>query len=89
MNDCPNLGLRKHGFALVAAGVLCLALCGFWVDRSLLEKLATQLALPCGLIGLALVGATYIAFRVNRRRYGIPALALLLFYWTAGSAIDQ
>ncbi len=84
MNDRVRPRWLPHGAAICSLGLVLLGICGWFVDRSFLEKLATQLALPCGLIWIALWGFTAVAFR-HDRRWGIGLLSLTMVYWIAGA----
>jgi uncharacterized SAM-binding protein YcdF (DUF218 family) len=84
VNDRRLFRVPIQVVVLIAAGGLAAAWCGWCFDRSFVEKLATQLALPCGLIWLTLIGMTYRGF-LSDRRWGTALLLLLLFYWVAGS----
>ncbi len=77
--------ITRHLLSILGLGVLAAALAGWGWGGQFLEKLATQLVLPCGLIGLALAGLAYAALICQPRRWAAPTLVLLLFYWTAGS----
>lgn len=85
MNDRPRIPVWKHVIGLIVTVCLVIAACGVFLERSFLEKLATQLLLPCGVIWLALLAMTYVGFLMDRR-WGSVLLVLLLFYWVAGSA---
>ena len=65
-------------------GLVLLGVGGWFVERSFLEKLVTQLALPCGLIWIALLYLTLIAFR-HDRWWGMGLLSLSVVYWVAGA----
>jgi uncharacterized SAM-binding protein YcdF (DUF218 family) len=75
-----------HLSALVAIGIVLLVCCGWYFGRHYVEKMLTQLALPCGLIWLMLFVLTYVALLTTPKRVSIPILLIFLFYWTAGSS---
>ncbi len=80
------LRIWLHLLFFAAIGVVVLALCGWHYGRHYVEKMLTQLALPCGLVWLMLFVWTYIALLTAPKRASIPILLVFLFYWTAGSS---
>ncbi len=50
-----------------------------------IEKTLTTLAMPCGLIWLALIALTFAAWRQKQRAQFVSLLALLIFYSLAGN----
>ena len=73
-----------HLLSILGLGILAATLTAWFWGGQFVEKIATQLVLPCGLIWLSLAGLAYVTL-IAARRWAVPAVTLLLFYWMAGS----
>ena len=78
----PRLAL--HAGILIA--VFCLGIGLSWAQhgRHFVEKIITQLVLPCGAVWVMLLVVTYWALITQRKWFSLPLLAVFLFYWTTG-----
>lgn len=86
MDEQKRPRIWLHLVAMMGIGIIVLAACGWYYGRHYVEKMLTQLALPCGLIWLMLMVASYIALLTAPKRASLPLLLIFLFYWTAGSS---
>lgn len=78
----PRLAL--HAGILLAAFCLIIGLSWAQHGRHFVEKIITQLILPCGAVWVMLLVVTYWALITQRKWFSLPLLAVFLFYWTTG-----
>jgi uncharacterized SAM-binding protein YcdF (DUF218 family) len=68
--------------ALLAAVLLAVLLVSWWFyGFVLVEKVLTRLAMPCGLVGLALIVNVLVAWAARQRTWAGAALAIAILYW--------
>jgi uncharacterized SAM-binding protein YcdF (DUF218 family) len=80
----PALCHAAIGVAGVSSVVLVLWLA---YGRDVVEKLLTALALPCGLIWLAICFALYLSVRLGRKGFSVLLAAVLIAYTLGGNPL--
>lgn len=84
ISDRKHFRLGLHLFIIFAIAVVVIGVSWAFYGRHFVEKIVTQLILPCGLVWVALFVLTYFSFLTQRKRVSFPVLAIFLFYWTTG-----
>ncbi|MCP4189935.1 MAG: YdcF family protein [Planctomycetaceae bacterium] len=86
MGDQKRLRIVFHLGVLATVAVVVLGVCWWLHGRHFVEKIATQLCLPCGLVWLGMLVLTYFSCLTQPKRVSVPMLGLFLFYWTTGAS---